>query len=116
MAYLICLIWRMISRLVFRMRNRFSEPAQKLMLIGKNSFGARLAEQLSPKTEGGSAAQTNGIPSKRHDFVGYLDLDKMSVSGGSSRIIGKFLVENLPRVIDDLGVTELIIALPHAEQ
>ena len=115
-AYLICLIWRMISRLVFRMRNRFSEPAQKLMLIGKNSFGARLAEQLAPKTEGGSAAQTNGIPSKRHDFVGYLDLDKMSVSGGSGRIIGKFLVENLPRVIDDLGVTELIIALPHAEQ
>jgi exopolysaccharide biosynthesis polyprenyl glycosylphosphotransferase len=115
-AYLICLIWRMIARLVFRMRNRFAEPAKKLMLIGKNFFGAHLAEQLTSKTKGGSTAQINGIPSTRHDFVGYFDLEKRSLSGGSGWVKKKLAVEELPGIIEDLGVTEVIVALPHTEQ
>jgi exopolysaccharide biosynthesis polyprenyl glycosylphosphotransferase len=116
LAYLICIIWRLIARLVFRLRKRYAEPPHKLMVIGRNTIGSRLAEQLSIGIDGDSDRRFNGYPSSTYDYMGYLDLEQMRVTGGSIRSTKTISFDNLPEMIEDMGVTELVIALPHTDQ
>jgi exopolysaccharide biosynthesis polyprenyl glycosylphosphotransferase len=116
LTYLICLIWRLIARLVFRLRKQFSEPPQKLLLVGRNAIGARLASQLTPGTGEKIEGQSNHLPTATFDFLGYLNLEEMKLSGGSRKISRTVTMNGLAGLVDELGVTDMVIALPHNDQ
>jgi exopolysaccharide biosynthesis polyprenyl glycosylphosphotransferase len=116
LTYVICLTWRLIARLVFRLRKQFSEPLQKLLLVGRDAIGARLAGQLTAGTGEKIEGQSNQLPTAAFDFLGYLNLEKMQLSGGSRKISRKVTMNGLTGLVDELDVTDLVIALPHNDQ
>lgn len=95
---LVCmLLWRLLARLYFRARHEHLEVSRRVLVAGAGPVGLQVQSQI----------RHAGV---RHlSLVGFLDDDPQKQSG-SADVHGS--LDDARRIIADLRVTDLVIALP----
>ena len=95
LAYLICLVWRILARIYFRSQKTSPGRVRHVLVVGAGDLGQRVRDQL----------EKSGLPDLF--FSGFVD-DAIQSAGclGGTRDVRDVLVRN--------EVTDVVIALPHS--
>lgn len=100
LAYCGFLLWRILARAYFHWRKEQAEVGnRRVLVVGAGSLGQRVREQM------------NRQALENLQVIGFLDDSKYEMVEGVN-LLGKN--EDVAQVVRSLGVTDVVIALPHS--
>lgn len=99
LVYLICLVWRILTRLYFRAQNLSPARARHVLVVGAGTLGQKVKSQLL------ESKLTNLI------FTGFVD-DHLNSSNDTVPLLGN--ADEIRDVIKRHEITDVVIALPHS--
>lgn len=99
LAYLICLVWRILVRIYFRTQINPSSQARHILVVGAGALGQRIKIQL--------------LKSEMPDltFAGFVDENSES-STDAAPLLGR--ANEIREVLKRYEITDVVIALPHS--
>jgi exopolysaccharide biosynthesis polyprenyl glycosylphosphotransferase len=99
LAYLICLVWRIIARVYFRAQKKSPHRERHVLVVGSGPLGQKVKSQL--------------LASKLPDltFVGFVDDTSELLTDGEA-LLGD--ANEIREVLKHHKVTDVVIALPHS--
>ncbi len=99
LAYLTCLVWRIVVRVYFRTQITSVRSARHILVIGAGALGQRVKIQL--------------VKSELPDFVfaGFID-DNSSSLADAGTLLGRS--DEIRTVLKQHEITDVVIALPHS--
>jgi exopolysaccharide biosynthesis polyprenyl glycosylphosphotransferase len=99
LAYLACLVWRILARLYFRAQKKSPSLARRVLVVGAGALGQKVKTQLLESE----------LPSLT--FTGYVD-DDSQASSDAVPFLGS--AQQIRDVLKQHDVTDVVIALPHS--
>jgi FlaA1/EpsC-like NDP-sugar epimerase len=96
LTYFSFLLWRGITRLLFRLRSEHPATARKIVIVGAGPIGQMVEQRLREYQDTGRS------------IVGYVDSDPPDSFLGE--LIGP--ISNLKSIVEGKSITDVIIALP----
>jgi len=99
LVYLICLVWRILTRLYFRAQNLSPARARHVLVVGAGTLGQKVKSQLL------ESKLANLI------FAGFVD-DHLNSSNDTVPLLGS--ANEIRDVIKRHEITDVVIALPHS--
>lgn len=99
-VYALFLVWRIIARLVFRLRKEWPDVPRRVLIVGAGPLGVRVREQLA------SANISN------MKCIGFIDDRRTSQITIQEKLLGDF--DNLRMIVAEQNITDVVIALPYS--
>ncbi len=99
LAYLACLVWRILARIYFRAQKTSPNLARRVLVVGAGTLGQKVKTQLL------ESEQPNRI------FVGFVD-NPSEVPANAAPLLGS--ADQVRDILKEHEVTDVVIALPHS--
>lgn len=100
LAYLICLVWRILARLYFRAQKLPPASQRRVLVVGAGALGQKVAAQMMD------------ILSPALVFAGFLDEAEIPAEVAAQPRLGS--IDRARAIVAEQNITDVVIALPHS--